>query len=95
MGKILFTKEGYNKIKSDLDEALRKRPEAVASLARARAMGDLSENGFYKGARFELNDLDRKIRHLKHLVSEAQIIETPTDTNTVQIGHRVTVRRIA
>lgn len=91
---ILFTKEGYNKIKSDLDEAIKKRPEAVATLARARAMGDLSENGFYKGARFELNDLDRKIRHLSRLVKEGQIIQEPTDNKTVQIGHTVTLKRI-
>ncbi len=92
---ILFTPEGYNKIKSDLDEAIKKRPEAVASLAKARAMGDLSENGYYKGARFELSDLDRKIRHLSHLVKEGQIIAPPKDNNTVQIGHTVTLRRIS
>jgi transcription elongation factor GreA len=90
----LFTKEGFEKIKKDLEEAEAKRPEAVKTLARARAMGDLSENGFYKGARFELNDLDRKIRHLKHLVSEAKVIRTPTDNTTVQVGHKVVLKRI-
>jgi transcription elongation GreA/GreB family factor len=92
---ILFTKEGYNKTKSDLDDAKRKRPEAVATLARARAMGDLSENGFYKGARFELNDLDRKIRHLTRLVEEGRVIEKPTSNDTVQVGHTVILKRIA
>lgn len=91
---MLFTKEGYNKIKTDLDEAIKKRPEAVATLARARAMGDLSENGFYKGARFELNDLDRKIRHLRQLVENAQIVQKPMSNETVQIGHTVRLRRI-
>jgi transcription elongation factor GreA len=91
---ILFTKEGFEKIKLELKRAEEKRPEAVTTLARARAMGDLSENGFYKGARFELNDLDRKIRHLKHLVSEGQIIQRPSQNEYVQIGHTVTIRRI-
>lgn len=91
---VLFTKEGYNKMKSDLDEAIRKRPEAVATLARARGMGDLSENGFYKGARFELSDLDRKIRHLSGLIKEAQIITPPTDNKTVQMGHTVLLKRV-
>lgn len=91
---ILFTQEGYSKIKADLEEAEKKRPEAVKTLARARAMGDLSENGFYKGARFELNDLDRKIRHLKRLINEGQVIQKPKDNQTVQIGHTVILRRI-
>lgn len=91
---MLFTKAGLDKIKKDLEEAEKKRPEAVATLARARAMGDLSENGFYKGARFELSDLDRKIRTLKHLVSEGRIINTPSQNLTVQVGHTVTLKRI-
>lgn len=91
---ILFTKEGYEKLKKDLKAAEGKRPEAVETLSRARAMGDLSENGFYKGARFELNELDRKIRHLRHLVKEGSIISTPTDNLSVQLGHTVILERI-
>ncbi len=90
----LFTKEGFAKFKNDLEDAKKRRPEAVATLARARAMGDLSENGFYKGARFELSDLDRKIRHLSHLMENAKIIEKPKQNETVQIGHTVILRRI-
>ena len=92
---ILFTKKGYENIKIELKNAEEKRPEVVATLTKARNMGDLSENGFYKGAKFELNDLDRKIRHLKHLISEGQVISTPTNNNNVQIGHTVTIRRIS
>lgn len=91
---ILFTEEGFEKIKSELHEAIRKRPQTVATLAKARAMGDLSENGFYKSARFELNDLDRKIRHLKHLIEEGKIIQKPKTNEVVQIGHTVRLRRI-
>lgn len=90
----LFTKEGFEKIKLDLKEAEEKRPEAVTTLSRARAMGDLSENGFYKSARFELNDLDRKIRHLRRLIKNGQVIDRPTNNNFVQIGHTVTLRKI-
>lgn len=90
----LFTKKGFEKLKSDLNEAEEKRPEVVATLTKARNMGDLSENGFYKGAKFELNDLDRKIRQLRHLISEGQVISTPTNNDVVQIGHTVTLRRI-
>lgn len=90
----LFTQEGFEKLKKDLIEAEKKRPEAVATLSRARAMGDLSENGFYKGARFELNDLDRKIRHLKHLIESAHVIQKSKNNDTVQFGHTVILRRL-
>jgi transcription elongation factor GreA len=93
--KYLFTNEGFEKVKHELKEAQEKRPDAVATLARARAMGDLSENGFYKGARFELNELDRKIRHLSHLIKQGQVIQKPKSNETVQIGHTVILRRIS
>lgn len=90
---IFFTKEGYEKLKIELEEALEKRPEIVATLTKARNMGDLSENGFYKGAKFELNNLDRKIRHLRQLISQGQVVK-PSNNDFVQIGHTVTLRRI-
>ena len=91
---IIFTKSGFEKLKNDLKEAEEKRPEAVKTLTRARNMGDLSENGFYKGARFELNELDRKIRQLNYLIKEAEVITTPKDNKNVQIGHSVVLERI-
>jgi len=91
---ILFTKEGFKKLKKDLKNAEEKRPAAVTTLSRARAMGDLSENGFYKGARSELSALDRKIRRLKYLIKEGQVIKKPKHNDYIQIGHKVTLRRI-
>jgi len=91
---ILFTRAGFEKLKNDLLEAEKKRPEAVKTLTRARAMGDLSENGFYKGARFELNELDRKIRQLKYLIKESEVISIPKNNEKVQIGHCVVLQKI-
>ena len=90
----LFTKEGFEKLKSDLKTAQGKRPEVVKALVRAREMGDLSENGAYKGARFELSDLDRKIRHLKRLINSAEVIQKPKNNDFIQFGHTVTLRKI-
>ena len=89
-----FTQDGFDKMKADLRDAQEKRPEVVATLSRARAMGDLSENGFYKGAKSELSDLDRKIRHLTHLIESGKIITKPSNNDSVQIGHTVTLRRV-
>ena len=90
---ILFTKAGYENLKVELKIAEEKRPGILKSLVRAREMGDLSENGAYKSAKFELSDLDRKIRHLKHLISKGRVIK-PLNNDYVQIGHTVTIRRV-
>lgn len=90
----LFTPAGFDKLKQDLKTAEERRPEIVRALTRAREMGDLSENGAYKGAKFELSDLDRKIRHLKHLIKSAKVIEKPKKNDFVQFGHTVTLKRI-
>ncbi len=90
----LFTKEGFKDLKRQLSEAEEKRPEILKSLVRAREMGDLSENGAYRSAKFEHSDIDRKIRHLQKLIKYARVIVKPANNDTVQIGHTVTLRRI-
>ena len=90
MAIILFTKQGYENLKKELAETITKRPEVVKVLTRAREMGDLSENGLYRASKFELSDIDRKIRHLKNLILYGKPSE-PTNNNLVQLGHKVTV----
>lgn len=88
--RILFTKAGYDALVEEEKKLKQERPNAVSELAKARAMGDLSENGYYKSARFKLSDVDRRLRELKHLIRYAQIKEAVT-TEWVDIGCRVTI----
>ena len=73
--KISFTKEGYEKLEKEQEELLAKRTQAVTELKKAREMGDLSENGAYKGARFLLNQIDSRLRYLHHTLLHAEVIE--------------------
>ena len=91
MNKIPFTKVGFENLKKELEILITKRPEAVKSLTRGREMGDLSENGLYKAAKQELNNLDREIRNLKYLVKSASV-SIPTSNDAVQIGHRIVIK---
>ena len=52
--KVPFTRTGYEQLKIRQTELLVKREIVLVSLQRAREMGDLSENGAYTAARFEL-----------------------------------------
>ena len=88
--KIAFTPEGYQKLKDDFEKYTQKRPTAVNNLRTAREMGDLSENGAYKAARFELSDIDRQLRRLKYLIRFGVVVEKQT-SDTVNFGSRVTL----
>jgi len=87
---IPFTKAGFEELKKKLEVEVEKRPYAVKQLTKGREMGDLSENGLYKAAKQELNDIDREIRNLKSLVLQAKVA-TPKNKDFVQIGHRIIV----
>lgn len=85
MQRIRFTKAGFEKIKKEYEELLPQRKPAVEELAKARAMGDLSENGYYKGARAKLSQIDWQLRRLKDQIQRAMIIDSTT-SEFVNIG---------
>ena len=88
--KILLTHDGL-KEKEDERDALRKqRVEAVKELVTARNMGDLSENGAYKAARFRLSGVDRRLRYLENVLRRVNVIEKRID-GKVGIGTEVLV----
>lgn len=88
--KIQFTKDGFEKINNRFQFLTNKRPEAVKRLQNARELGDLSENGAYKAARFEVNSIDRELRHLTRIIQDAEVIEY-TPKNFVDFGSFITL----
>jgi len=74
--RIPVTQEGYQKLLDDRAKFLAARPEAVKNLAESRAMGDLSENGYYKASRQQLTFLDSRIRRVERLIRLAKIMES-------------------
>ena len=94
VNKIRFTKEGYKKLKEEYSDLLKARPLAVEDLKKAREMGDLSENGYYKESKFKLNFIDSRLRRFTDYLKRADIIDgdgqkLPIDT--VYIGSTVTL----
>ncbi len=90
MNQIRFTKEGYEKLKKQREDLLKSRPEAVQELKKARDMGDLSENGYYKAARGKLSSIDGNLERLKILLKQAIIMEN-SDNNLAEIGKTIIV----
>lgn len=87
---ILFTPAGFEKVQKEQVELLEKRKTAVKNLQTAREMGDLSENGAYKAARFELTSLDRRLRELARFIRFGKIVQSQNN-GVVDIGSTVTI----
>jgi transcription elongation factor GreA len=92
--KIRFTKEGYEKLKEEYNDLLRQRPLAVIDLKKARELGDLSENGYYKESKLKLNFIDGQLRRFSDYLKRADIVDadgSKLPIDTVYIGSTVTL----
>lgn len=73
---IFLTREGYEKLKKDLQDLKgRKRREIASSLEKARLLGDLSENAEYESAKLEQAINERRIKELEDKLLRARILE--------------------
>lgn len=89
--QIRLTREGYNEFQKEYEDLLKSRPEALNHLVKAREMGDLKENGYYKASRAKLSFIDNRLFFLKHLLKKA-VITDPSQEDNVQLGSTVTVK---
>ena len=89
--RIPFTQDGYDKMVSERSALEQERPEAVDHLRKAREMGDLSENGYYKAARQRLTFIDSRLRRLGNILKRAKIVHS-ANTGFVDIGSTVTMK---
>ena len=88
MKNIRFTKKGFETLKKTYEDLKNSRPAAVLDLKKAREMGDLSENGYYKAARAKLSEIDRNLRKFLIELKSADVVESSV-SNKVGIGRTV------
>ena len=91
-----MTQEGYDKLRSELDELKTTgRAEAAKAIAEAREKGDLSENAEYDAAKDAQGMLEAKINELEKALSKARIIdESELDTSRVTILSTVRLKNL-
>src|SRR5438874_4193490 len=83
--RIPITREGYEKLKADLDRMQNlEMIEVTKRIAAARELGDLSENAEYHAAREDQGMLQARIDALKDKLSRAYLVE-----RAVQVGDEV------
>ena len=91
MGKVsYFSKDGYKKLKQDLENLLKEKPKAAQRIAEARELGDLSENSEYHAAREALALLEMKIHQLQETLSNARVLDEELDPDLALILSTVT-----
>ena len=90
MNKIAFTQAGLDKVIAERDKLLVERPDAVSHLTKAREMGDLSENGYYKESRARLSFIDGRLRHFDRIIKFAEVV-APQAGETVNFGSQVVI----
>ncbi|MBK8515457.1 MAG: transcription elongation factor GreA [Saprospiraceae bacterium] len=94
MSVSYMTHEGYEKLKTDLDQLKSKgREDAAKAIAEAREKGDLSENAEYDAAKNAQGMLEMKINELEKVFATARIIdESQLDTSKITILTNVTIK---
>jgi transcription elongation factor GreA len=92
--RIPMTREGYEKLKADLDRMQNKEMiEVTKRIAAAREMGDLSENAEYHAAREDQGMLQARVDALKDKLSRAYFIDkNNVAADTVGFGASVKVK---
>lgn len=88
--KIPLTKAAFEEAQSKYETLTKLRSEVMERLKIAREMGDLSENGAYKYAKFELGDIGRQLRKIKHLLDNGYILDIKTSEH-IDFGSRVSI----
>jgi len=89
-----ITAHGLATLKQDVVTLTSQRPDKIAALVAARALGDLSENAEYSAAKRDLRHLESRLRYLDKLIRYAQVVPTPTGAS-VAIGTDVTLTFVA
>lgn len=93
MEKIPITKEGFDKLKKDLETLKNVSiPENIRDIEIARAHGDLSENAEYSAAKERQSFLHGKMQELENNLASCNIIPLSSSVgNKVVFGCHVTI----
>ena len=91
--KFPMTKDGLDKLKSELDTLKNiERPNIIKAISEAREHGDLSENAEYHAAREKQSFIEGKISELENKISRAEVIDTSSlDNSRVTFGATVQI----
>jgi transcription elongation factor GreA len=92
MEKVYLTKEGKEKIESELNRMIRvDQVELIESLKEAREKGDISENAEYESAKSDLETLSRRISEMQDRLNRSEII-TYSKSDKVSMLSKISIK---
>ena len=72
----LITRQGYEKLKQELDDLWRvERPEVTGNFSLNVSLGDRSENADYQYNKKKLREIDRRVRYLLKCMNKLKIVD--------------------
>ncbi len=93
MSVSYLTKSGLEKLKEELEYLKKiKMPDVVERIARAKELGDLSENAEYHDAKDEQGFIAGRIVDLENMINKSEVIKENGSKETVMVGCSVKVR---
>ncbi len=92
MNEQIITREGYKKLKDELDFlSISKRREIAERIERAKELGDLSENAEYSEAKDSQALNEGRILELSAILKNVTIVDTAPGKGKIDMGSRVKV----
>jgi transcription elongation factor GreA len=92
--EVVLTREGYEKLKTEIDYLRsEKRREVAERIKEAREFGDIAENAEYDHAKNEQAMLEARISGLEEKLRSATIVDdSKVEKDVVSVGARVRVK---
>lgn len=91
-----ITREGYEKLRKDIDALNEQKRELSKMIGEAREQGDLRENAGYQYAKEKQAEVMRRIADIQQKLGSAKLIEeTKIAKDEVRIGATVTMKDLA
>jgi transcription elongation factor GreA len=96
MEKFQITKEGYQKLRSEIDNLKNiERPKIISQIATARELGDLRENAEYHSAKDRQGFIEAQIADLEEKMNRVEVIDVAKlSGNKVRFGATVTLENL-
>lgn len=91
-----ISREGYEKIRAEINELDDRKPDILQRIKDAREEGDLKENAEYHAAREALAHLERQMAEKRGRLAGCEIVEKgDISTDKVAYGLQVTVKDLS
>ncbi|OEY86405.1 transcription elongation factor GreA [Wolbachia pipientis] len=96
INKFPMTKEGFERMRAELDKLKKEKPTIIQAISDARDHGDLSENAEYHTARERLGFIEGRIMEVEHKLSHAEVIDVHSlSGDVVMFGATVTLNMLS